>query len=90
MTVLGSMNEMLWGSQTKVGLVNLNQRSRILVNPKRVLSKVCTKKRHWEVGETVDLKGCCGGLLGIIIGKVISRTSSYTKSRTYLSGLVSV
>lgn len=43
MPFLGFTGRMLWGSQTSGGLVNSNNKKRLLVKPMGVLSKGCIK-----------------------------------------------
>lgn len=60
MPLLGSLNGVLWGSQARVRLVNLNQKSRDLDKPHWVFSKRAIL--HTGTGSQGDCrsKGCWG------------------------------
>lgn len=60
MPLLGSVAEVLWGSQSKDGLVNSNQKKQGLVSSTVVLPMWCPRGRPWETGETVAHKGSWG------------------------------
>ena len=50
MSVLGSMDRVLWGTHAKARLVNSNQKIRVLVSYRRVLSNGHVGERPWEAG----------------------------------------
>lgn len=56
--LVGIMDGMVCGSQVKVELVNSIQKEWCLISPTVVLSKGHTRRRPYEVGDTVYHKDC--------------------------------
>lgn len=63
--LLESMGGMLWGSWARVGLVNSNQKCRVLVSSMKFLSKAYTKGILWEARKL---------LITMAFGEILSGT----------------
>ena len=57
MSVLGSMDRVLWGTHAKARLVNSNQKERGFAKLHSGLIQGVPKERLWEAEETVAHKG---------------------------------
>lgn len=54
MPFLGSQDGVLWDSWSKPGLVNSNQKSKVLVSSKKVLYMRWIRRRPWEAKECLS------------------------------------